>query len=390
MSMLSPSSAVAEATINSNGRAEHFSDLLTVLEKRRIEFDLKRHVPKDVVQLMKSCGIFRSSTPECFGGEHISPPDFLQMIDRIAQIDGSASWVAAFGSANTYYAALPIETQHVIYATGPDQVFAGGLYPPAPARRVEGGWVVSGRWRFASGCMGADWISVGLLDSENPKGGVLVGVCPAADVEIIPNWDMVGMQGTGSFDTQLKEKFIADNWVFRRGSSSTIVEPLYQYPLLSYQAQTHAASNLGLAQAAINVAIDMSGGKKIMPGAARLIDRAYFRTGLAQARAQLQSCRLYYYDAASKAWDVVKRGDELSPDLRNELRLSATNAAHTAAQVIQLIYRIAGMAAAEKSNRLQQVLRDSIVVTQHASLSEATLEQAGGVIAGETAPPNFL
>lgn len=390
MSMQTTASAVTTESSNNKGREELFSELLYVIAKRRGEFDLKRHVPRDVVQIMKACGIYRSSTPECFGGELIPPPKFLDMIDRIAQVDGSASWVAAFGSANTYYAALPVETQRTIYAESPDQVFAGGLYPPAAARRVDGGWIVSGRWRFASGCMGADWISVGLLDSDNPKGGILVGVLPATDVEIIPNWDMVGMQGTGSFDTQLEEKFLPDSWVFRRGAPSVVNDALYRYPLLAYQAQAHAASNLGLAQAAIDVAIDMSGGRKIMPGASRLIDRAYFRTGLAQARAQLQSSRLYFYDVSNQAWDSIMRGDELSIDQRNDLRLSATNAAHTAASVIQLIYRIAGMAAAEKTNRLQQVLRDSIVVTQHASLSEATLEQAGGVIAGETAPPNFL
>ena len=101
-------------------------------------------------------------------------------------------------------ASLPIETQKVIYATGPDQVFAGGLYPAQKAAAVPGGWNVTGRWRFASGCMGADWIGVG-IEVEGPGGKPrqLAAVAPAAEVEIVPNWDVVGMQGTGSHDLRL-------------------------------------------------------------------------------------------------------------------------------------------------------------------------------------------
>src|SRR5262249_47210456 len=155
----------------------------------------------------------------------------------IAEVDGSASWVAAFGSANTYYAALPIETQKTIYAESPDQVFAGGLYPPAPAKRVRGGWMISGRWRFASGCMGADWISVGIVDARDPKSGFLRAISRGGEVEIVPNWDMLGMQGTGSYDPRLEEKFIADAWVCPRGAPAVVDEPLFRYPPLAYQAQ---------------------------------------------------------------------------------------------------------------------------------------------------------
>lgn len=382
--------AVSEAEFrpDSPQNQNRFESLLKAIEERRDEFDRLRYVPRDVVQLMKDCGIYRSATPSCFGGDARPPHWLLERIERIAQVDGSASWVAAFGSANTYYAALPYETQQEIYASGPDQVFAGGLYPAQPAEKVEGGYKVSGRWRFASGCMGADWIAVGIVDPDTPN-TVRMALCPAKEVEIIHNWDMVGMQGTGSFDTQLKGLFIPEAWTCLRGSKPIIDEPLYRYPVLAYQAQIHAASNLGMARAAIDLAIEISGGKKIMPGAAKLADRAYFRTNLARAEAQIQSCRRYYYDAVHEAWDVLLRGDELSVEDTNNLRLSATTAAHASAEAIQLLYRICGMTAAAKSNRMQQLLRDALVVTQHASLSEATLELAGGVLAGLPAAPGF-
>jgi alkylation response protein AidB-like acyl-CoA dehydrogenase len=379
MSKVALSTSVSENALE--GQDDAFASLLSTIESRRDEFDRLRYVPREVVALMKASGIFRSSTPACFGGDARPPYWLLEKVEAIAQVDGSASWVSGFGSANTYYAALPYETQREIYSSGPDQVVAGGLYPARPAEKVDGGYKISGRWKFASGCMGADWISVGITDPDTPN-GVRMAVCPAAEVEIIQDWDMVGMQGTGSFDTQVTDKVVLESWTCLRGASAIIDEPLYRYPVLAYQAQIHAASALGLARAAVELAREMSGGKKIMPGAAKLADRAYFRTGLAQAEAQLQGARHFYYDTCYKAWDRIEKGDALAIEEVNELRLAATNAAHTSAQAIQLLYRICGMAAAAKANRMQQILRDAMVVTQHAALSEATYEQAGGILAG--------
>ncbi|EJN05841.1 acyl-CoA dehydrogenase family protein [Phyllobacterium sp. YR531] len=366
-----------------------FVTLLQAIEDRRGEFDRLRHVPRDVIDMMKAARIFRAATPTQFGGDALAPHHFLKMVEKIGEVDGSAAWVAAFGSANTYIAALPSETQAIIYAKGPDQVYAGGLYPLQPAERVEGGWKVSGRWKFASGCKGADWIGVGMTGKLSPNDTdsgqaptVKMAVCPADEVEIIETWDVVGMQGTGSHDTQVKDKFFADAWTCDRGSPGIFDAPLYRYPPLAYQAQVHAAVNLGLARAALNVAVDMSGGAKIMPGAPILASRGYFRSGLAEGEARLRSARSFYYEMAEQAWDELQNNASLSLELNNLLRLSASHAAKASAQTVQDCYRIVGMAAIQRTHRMQHILRDALVVTQHAALNDATFENAGAVLAG--------
>ncbi len=361
--------------------------LVAEIAARREEFDRLSHVPRDVINSMKRAGIFRAATPRRFGGDACSPAEFLRMVEAIAVADGSAAWVAAFGSANTYLAALPLETQRKIYAGGPDQVFAGGLYPLQPARPAEGGVRVTGRWRFASGCMAADWIGVGIsvdtpLFKSQAQSTTYMAVCPANEVQIIENWDVVGMQGTGSHDTSVQDKFYSLEWICARGAVGLVDEPLYRYPALSYQAEVHAAVNIGLARAALDTVTEMSGGAKIMPGAAKLADRAYYRSELARAEAKWRSARAFFYDASEHAWDVLLAGNPIKLELENLLRLSATHAAHSSAEVVQQVYRIAGMAAIHKSHRLQHIVRDSMVVTQHASLSEGTYEAAGAIFTG--------
>jgi alkylation response protein AidB-like acyl-CoA dehydrogenase len=309
------------------------------------------------------------------------------MVEAVATADGSAAWIAAFGSANVVLAALPVETQAKIYADGPDQVFAAGFFPVQPATPAPGGFIANGQWKFASGCTGADWIGVGIATPKAEGGApdMRMAVARASEVEIVENWDVVGLQGTGSHDTRVKDKFYPVEWTYLRGAPSTIDEPLYRYPFLIYQAQGHASVNLGLARAALDLVSKMSSEAKIMPGAARLGDRGYFKSALAQGEGKLRAARSFFYEMTEEAWQVVLSGAPISPKLSNLLRLAATHAAHDGAEVVRSCYRVAGMAAVHKSHRMQQIVRDSMVVTQHTLLSEATYEDIGGFFAGTSA-----
>jgi indole-3-acetate monooxygenase len=364
--------------------------LIEEVERRRDEFDALSHVPRDMIGKMKRAGIFRASTPKLFGGDALPPPHFLEMLERIAIADGSTAWVAAFGSANTYLAALPLQTQALIYASGPDQVFAGGLYPLQKAERAQDGYLVSGHWKFASGCKGADWIGVGIggapssasnADDKN-AGKPFTAVFPASDVEIVDNWNVVGMQGTGSHDLRLQNQYVDEQWTFVRGGAALIDEPLYRYPAIAYQAQVHAAVNIGLARAALDMLASMSGVTKTTTGAPRLADRAYYRAGLAQAEAQLRSARAFFFESAEASWRTVLAGDPVLPAEANLLRLSATHAAHTCAAIVMQAYKMAGIGAIYRENRMQRLVRDSIVVTQHAFLGEGTYDASGAVFVG--------
>jgi indole-3-acetate monooxygenase len=354
---------------------------------RRAEFNRLSHVPRDIIEKMKRIGIFRASTPTRFGGTGMPPADFLRIVERISVADGSTGWVAAFGSANTYLASLPVETQALIYADGPDQVSGGGLYPLQPAVAVEGGWEVTGRWRFASGCKCADWLNVGIggtaADGGGPNAGKpLTAVLPAHDVQIVENWNVVGMQGTGSHDLVVEKKFVPHEWTFVRGAAPTIDEPLYRYPTLAFQAEVHAAVNLGVSRAALDIITEMAGGNKTLMGAPRLADRAYYRIELAKAEAMHHSARAFFYETVEAAWETILAGDPVSLAQTNLLRLSATNAAHTCAAVVQQAFKLGGTNAIYSSNRLQWLARDAMVVTQHAALNEATYDSAGAIFAG--------
>lgn len=365
-----------------------FKAVLEEVRQRREEFDALGHVPADMIKRFKEVGIYRSATPKCFGGDASPPAEFLQMIELIAQADGSAGWVASFGSASTYLAALPVESQAKLYANGPDLVFAGGLFPIQPAEAVEGGWKVSGNWKFASGCKGADVLGVGIGGGQGGK--PRTALFPADQVEIVENWDVVGLKGTGSHDLRIQGQVVSDEWTFIRGGNPTIDEPLYRYPTIAYAAQVLAVVNLGLARAALDELNQMASGRTGATGAPKLADRAYFRVETAKIEADLRAARGFFYESTTQVWDAILAGHPVTNEQVSLLRLSAAHMARVGANVVQRAYTLAGIVAIYSRHPLQRYLRDSMVVTQHAFLGEGIYDGAGSVMLGVDPFPGYL
>ena len=216
------------------------------------------------------------------------PAEFLELIERISAVDGSTGWVASFGSQLIYLGSLPLESQAKLYADGPDVVFAGALFPVQQATPTERGFLVNGRWKFASGCMAADIVCVGIQGDDTTSGKPRGALVRPERLEIVQDWDVIGMQGTGSFDLVAKDVEVDREWTFIRGGEPVIDEPLYRYPAITYAAQVLSVVSAGVARAALDFAEEVGSGRASITGAPKLADRAYYRAGIAEAEATLR------------------------------------------------------------------------------------------------------
>lgn len=354
-------------------------ELLQTVERRRDEFSAQKFVSLDVIAEFKKAGIYRAATPRRFGGDALPPSQFLRIIESISAVDASAGWVASFGSA-VYLAALPVETQSELYKDGPDVVFAGGLFPLQKAEREDGGWTVSGEWKFSSGCRGADIIGVGIAGGEGTQGKPLTALLRPEQVQIIENWDVLGLQGTGSNDLRVDSQFVPESWTFVRGGEPTIDEPLFRYPAIAYAAQVLAAVNLGTGRAALNYAIRVGSGRTGITGAPKLADRAYYRIDIAKAEAALLSARAFFYEISDEVYATVESGDPATDKQKALLRLASTHVAKVGAAAVQSAYTLCGTAAIYDASPMQRYLRDASVVTQHAFLGDGIYDGAGAVL----------
>ncbi|MFI5679544.1 acyl-CoA dehydrogenase family protein [Streptomyces cellulosae] len=366
-----------------------FERMLEVVTERRAEFEEKGHVPTDVIGEFKNAGIYRAGVPRRFGGDALPPAEFLRLVERISVVDGSAGWVASFGSSAIYLAALPLETQAELYADGPDVAFAGGLFPVQPAEPVEGGYRVSGRWKFASGCKGADVLGVGIKAGQDRAGRPLTAVLRPEQVEIAENWDVIGMRGTGSHDLVVDAAVVPEEWTFVRGGTPAVDEPLYRYPTVPYAAQVLAVVGLGVARAALDHVI-AQGGRAGYTGAPKPAERATYRIAVGQAEAQLRSSRAFFYETTEEAWATVEAGDPATAEQASLLRLASAHLAKTSFDVTRAAYQLGGIAAIATGSPLERHLRDASVVPQHAFLQEGMYDGAGAVLMGVPPFPGYL
>lgn len=357
-----------------------FQHALEVLRERRDEFNEQGFVPKDYISLLKRAGIFRASTPKQFGGDAINPARFLEKIEQIAAIDPSTGWVASFGSALQYFAALPLETQEKIYADGPDLVYAGGHFPMQEAEEVDGGFLCTGTWLFASGCAGADWLGVGLKGGPEAAGRPVTAIFPAGQATIVTNWDVSGMRATGSNEIHLDKFFVPKEFTFIRGGESNLDEPLNRYPAIAYAAQVLSVTSLGAARGALDYTLAVGAGGTSITGGAKKGDRPTYQLGLAQGEAKLRAARAFFYDQTEYVWSLAEAGKEISAKDAALLRLAISNAAHVSREVVLIAFDLAGTGAMYRSHPLQRYVQDGLIPAQHAMLQTNTIEAAGAVL----------
>jgi alkylation response protein AidB-like acyl-CoA dehydrogenase len=372
-------------------RERALQQLLREARSRRAEFATNRRLSDDIVDLLREIGVFRSLVARRFGGNEDEPSRFYRLIETIAAADGSTGWVASFGHTAIYLAALPVKTLEAIYVSGPDVILAGGLFPPQPAQRVDGGFEVSGRWRWGSGCTAASLIGVGIwVDDDSSTGGLpRMAILPREQIDIVENWEVNGLRGTGSHDLVVNNVIVPEDWTFIRGSSSTLGTPLFRYPALAIAAQVFAVVGLGVARGALDEVVAMAGERRSITGAPRLADRAHVQMQLARAEAQLRSACAFLYETTDQAYDRLVAGDELDLQTRTLLRLGATHAAQVGAEVARAAYAMCGAEAIFTNHPLAQALQDAIVVPQHAFLAEGTWQSAGRLLLGLEASPGF-
>lgn len=356
------------------------------------EFDNQAYVSQDIIEKLKQIGVYRALVPKRFGGNEWSPKQFCELIEQLSKADGSVGWVASFGMSPAYLGSLPEATLEQLYKDSPDIVFAGGIFPPQPAEITDAGVVVSGRWKFSSGCMGADIVGVGISPQKDNEAQGLprMAVMPANKAQIDMTWDTVGLKGTGSHDLVVKDVLVAKEWTFVRGEPSKLPEPFFKYPSLSLATQVLTVVGIGVAAAAIEEFQKLAPGKSSITGGAEIASRPVTQYEFAQAEAEFKAARVWFYDTMQIVWNEVVAGRTPSAEQISDMRLSCTHVARVCARVTRKIQMLAGMTAIYTHNPFSRFVNDTNVVTQHAFMGDATLQNAGLVSFGIKPAPGYL
>jgi alkylation response protein AidB-like acyl-CoA dehydrogenase len=313
--------------------------------------------------------------PHALGGAELDLPSYVQVIEEIGKADASTGWIVNQGAIfATYAARMPREIARAIWIDTPRSVVANTPAPTAQAVVVPGGYRVTGRQGFSTGCRHAAWIAphaqviengrVRLDDGGQPETRYLF--VPVAEVELLDTWHVRGMRGTGTHHFAVHDVFVpAERSVLSATAPLREPGPLYRVPRTLCFASGDAAVALGMARTCLETFVELAGAKTPRAMPALLRDQSMVQVHVGQAEAALRSGRAFLMETVRDVWGAVASGGALTLEQRATLRLATTHGIRLAAQVIDTVYNAAGVTAAYDGHLLQRHFQDIHVITQH-------------------------
>ncbi|OBA80049.1 hydroxylase [Mycobacterium sp. 1164966.3] len=352
------------------------------------EIDRERRLPDELVARLNEAGLLRATMPREVAAPELVPGVTLRCAETLARGDASAGWCVSIAITSALLVAyLPASSRDEMFGGG-QGVAAGVWSPRGTARSVDGGVVVSGRWPFCSGINHADMLFAGCFVDDRRVPSVVA--MPKGDLRVLDTWHTLGLRGTGSHDSVADEVFVPADRVFSVFDGPILDRPLYRFPVFGFFALSIGAAALGNARAAIDDLVELAGGKKGLGSSRTLAERPATQAAVAAAEASLSAARALYYESIDAAWRASQATDEMPVALRNRLRLAATHAVRTSADVVRDMYDLAGGSAIYDGAPLQRRFRDAFTATAHFQVNEASRELPGRVLLDQAADVSML
>lgn len=357
-----------------------------------------RRLPPALVRALAEAGLFRMLVPKALGGLETDLFTMLRVIEAVANADGSVGWCVMIGAQLGILGAfLPPEGADDVFAHDPLVINAGAAAATGRAVPVAGGYRVSGRWAFASGCQHATWLHGGcvVMEGDAPRrteGGspeVRLVVFPAAEVEILDTWHTTGLRGTGSHDITVTDLFVPAT----RSFAWPPAQPRYPgplYRLLIVPLISQAVLPLAIARSALAMFVELAAGKTALGTTGKLHEQAVVQAELGKAEALLGSGGAYLYEQAGGLWHTLVAGDEPSLEQRGRLRLAMTQAVTSAVQVVDQLYSLGGSTAIYTRSPLERHFRDIHTAAAHWTVAPRLYEAGGRIILGLPPGPAFF
>jgi indole-3-acetate monooxygenase len=357
------------------------AELQPVIRGHLDEINREQRLPKALVEKFHAAGFYNMTIPRELGGLQVNPLTYLRVVELLAEAAGSVGWNLCNNSiAQLVTLGLPDDGVQELYSQRPDTPIAGtAVMGGGRAVPVEGGYRVTGRWPFGTGCQEASWMlgSFQILDGDRPRrspdgnSSYWRGVFKRSEAQIVDgSWDVAGLRATGSFDWTVEDVFLPERrtmvhagipldnqWSRWSGIS-------YALPAQAWVGPHHSAVITGICRAGINALIELAGAKTPRGRSERLCDNPQVQDAIGRADSILNAGRAYRTAMVTDVWNTVAAGEETTLEQRARCRMAAANAADSARTAMDLVYRQGGSTSYKRESRLAECWRDLHVVGQ--------------------------
>jgi 3-hydroxy-9,10-secoandrosta-1,3,5(10)-triene-9,17-dione monooxygenase len=351
-------------------------DLAPQLSERVTECERLRRMPDATERDLHELGLFRIAQPTRVGGADLDVGIFVDVCSEIAKVCPSTAWnVGNLAAHHWMLGYFSPEAQDELWDVSPDVLIATSLaFPCGKGRKVDGGFLIGGRWPFSSGVDNSDWNMLAVTVRE---GDQLVdqrfALLHCSQYEIIDNWYALGLCGTGSKDVAAHEVFVPEH---RTAPIATMTggphpgsglnpSPLFRLPLLAIGTNVLTGVALGCAQGAYDGYV----------GAARKRNTTYTGTPVgafqavqikvAEASALIDAAALTMRHNCRHATDLATAG--LVPSLEDKLRYRRDGAwtVQQCREAVDTLMGLSGAGGLYDTADMQRFFRDMHAIAAH-------------------------
>jgi alkylation response protein AidB-like acyl-CoA dehydrogenase len=357
-----------------------------------------RRIPEPLLDELHAARLFRMLYPRSVSGDEVAPATYIDAVGELARADGSVGWCVSIANSIGLFAPyVDLDAARTVFGD-PRATCAWG--PPNDCRgiAVPGGYRVTGRWDFASGCRHATWMgahgtvvepdgSLRLNDAGRPT--IRTWLFPVEQARLLDNWDPIGLRGTASESYTVEDLFVPEEFTGTREDPSLRREPgpLYAFPQQTLYSVGIASVALGIARGMLDAFVELAL-RKTPRGTGRLADNSVIQAEVARAEARLGAAGIYLLDTVS---EIYRRAGPTAPiDVmdRARARLAGSHAISSAVAVADYIYKAAGVDAIFPGSPFERRFRDIHTLSQQIQSRDAHYETVGQVLLGN--PPEVF
>ena len=354
-------------------------DLLPTFRERADEAERLRVVPEASVKELEETGFFRLLQPKRFDGFEADPVTFYTAVRDIASACGSTGWVSSVVGVHPWQVALfADEAQQAVWGEDTSTRLSSSYAPTGKATVTDGGYLLSGKWSFSSGCDHCSWVLLGglVFDGEGNVVDFKTFMVPREKYTIIDVWHMVGLSGTGSNDILVEDQFIPEAFTLSMGETGQCRGPgqeqntsnLYKLPFHSIFTGTITTPIIGMAMGAYAEHVEM---QRARSRAAYLGEKAskdpFAMVRIARASSEIDAAWALLTNNIREEMAHVERGEKIPLGLRLKVRRDQVIGSQRAIDAIDALFEASGGRALAQGTYLQRAWRDAHAGRVHAA-----------------------
>ena len=365
--------------------------LIPSLAERAPDAAAARRLPPETIGEYHAAGILRILQPKRFGGMQGRFSLFSRIVEELTYGCASSAWVYAVLAEHQWIIAqYPEEAQIDVWGNDPEAVASSSLAPRAAGEHVGGGWRLSGRFPFSSGCDYAQWAILGAFLGEmgDPR-HIAYLLAPLAEVEIVDDWQVLGLAGTGSKSLVLHDVFIPEHRcvmvsdLFAGTPPGALVHP--EYPVLraprgflvSYSLPPVA---IALGRRALDIACATLSGR-VSRGVTKLAESEIVQMAIGEAAAAIDVATMLLHTGRESSTAAVSSGRKITEAEALRARRDMVYAQHLVSWALDRLCELNGARWVYDSDQLGAIRRDLLtILTHHAASRQAAMAPYGRML----------